>query len=540
MKLYLVLAAALAWTAPCSALKLVSLRCEGVVDPLAVQTGQPGLSWLLEADRASQTDLAQSAYRVIVASSRRLAEAGRGDVWDSGKVASRDTIQIQYMGQPLASGEEYFWTVQVWDQAGQPSARSGVTTFRMGLLRPEDWKARWISGPPAEMSMPVFRRVVRFDKKIRRAIVYISGLGQYELQIRGRKIGNAVLAPGWTDYRKTILYNAYDVTSALTTGDNDIGVMLGNGFFDVPGIPGRYTKLVESFGRPMMIAQIHVVFTDGSSTDVVSDTSWKTRAGPITTSHQYGGEDYDARLESDRDWQSALTATPPGGRLVAQLSPDIRVMETFRTQSVKEPGPGVRIYDLGQNFSGWPRITVRGPAGATVKMFPAELLNPEGLVLQHNSGSPVWFSYTLKGSGSETWSPRFSYYGFRYLQVETTGAEVTSVEGQFVHSSAPVTGEFSCSNDLFNRIHKLIDMAIVSNMQSVLTDCPHREKLLTEWYKVSRKAEWTRLEDVRKDFRSVDQVGEALVFARRLERSPTDHHRRVSDEEDLCESLDEP
>ena len=359
------------------------------------------------------------------------------------------------------------------------------------LGRPaDDWNARWIAAQPdganPEAQMPIFRRAFRLEKPVERAVIDISGLGQYELTIDGRKIGSAELTPGWTNYRKSVLYNTFDITAALQPGENAVGVMLGNGFFHVPRVPNRYTKLTESFGQPKLIARIRVTFRGGGALEIVTDGKWKWHPGPIVFSHVYGGEDYDARLEEmgwnrpgfdDGGWEPALEVAGPGGRLVAQTNPDSRVMEVLLPVQTTEPRAGVRVYDLGQNFSGWPGITVRGRAGASLKMIPGELLGSDGLVSQRSSGGPQWFTYTLKSEGDETWSPRFSYYGFRYLQMEGAGVDVASVEGRFVHSSAPRIGEFSCSKDLFNRIHKLIDAAIRSNMQSVLTDCPHREKL---------------------------------------------------------------
>jgi hypothetical protein len=478
--------AALLAASPANALKVTSLRCDAQEKPIAIATAKPEFSWLLDPDKPAQKNLRQSAYRILVASSRNLIDRNRGDAWDSGKVPSDATFRIPYRGKPLAAGAAYYWKAQVWDQADAPSTWSGAATFGMGLL-PGDWKAHWISASADGQRMPIFRHEVNLDGRIQRAIAYASGLGQYELRINGSKVGDAVLTPGWTNYRKSVLYNSYDVTSSLKQGRNAIGLLLGNGFFNVPAIPGRYTKLTSSFGRPLAIVQIHVTLADGKTVDILSGPDWKTVPGPITFSHEYGGEDYDARLDpagwdqpgfKDRDWQPVHVAAAPGGTLTAQTIPDIRVMREFPSRKMTEPKPGVRLYDLGQNMSGWPRIGLRGPAGVTVKMIPAELLDSAGLATQRSSGSPMWWTYTLKGSGDETWSPRFMYYGFRYLQVEADPAvEIRSVAGQFVHSAAPVTGEFSCSKDLFNRIHRLILAAIESNMQSVLTDCPHREKL---------------------------------------------------------------
>jgi hypothetical protein len=367
----------------------------------------------------------------------------------------------------------------------------GYLTLAGLAARAENWNAKWIAAQPdgavPELRMPIFRCAVRLDKPVTRAVIDISGLGQYELSVNGRKIGDAVLAPGWTDYRKTVYYNTYDVTAALRPGENAIGVMLGNGFFNVPRIPGRYTKFTGSFGQPKLIARLRVTYRGGGGAEIVTDANWKWHPGPIVVSHAYGGEDYDATLEQtgwdqsgfdDREWAPALEVAGPGGNLVAQINPEIRVMQVFHPVKTTEPRPGVKVYDFGQNFSGWPAITVRGTVGAALKMIPGELLDANGLVSQRSSGGPQWFSYTLKGSGEETWSPRFSYYGFRYVQVEPSGdGALVAIEGRFVHAAAPQIGEFSCSNDLFNRIHKLIDAAILSNMQNVLTDCPHREKL---------------------------------------------------------------
>lgn len=488
----LVAVLALVGTGQAGTLAPIELRCEGRANPIAIETMRPRLSWLLRPVDPTRKGLTQSAYRILVATSARALARNTGDLWDSGKVDSQSTMELAFGGKPLESGAEYFWKVQVWDGGGGASVWSEAARFRVGLLAPRDWRAKWIAaqpdgGPAGLLHMPIFRREFRLDRAVARAVAYISGLGQYELSINGRKIGKAVLAPGWTNYRKTVLYNAYDVTDAAQRGDNALGVMLGNGLYNVIKAPNRYTKFVGSFGQPKLIAQIRVWFRDGSTMLVASDSSWKTHPGPIVFSQPYGGEDYDARREpagwnqphfDDREWDLAQEVAGPGGQLVAHTNPEIEVMDTFRPVKVTEPKPGIRVYDLGQNFSGWPRITIAGPAGGVVKMVPGELLKDDGLASQLASHGPQSFSYTLKGSGSETWSPRFSYYGFRYVQVEVSaGVELRSIEGQFIHAAAPVIGEFSCSKELFNRIHKLITAAIRSNMQSVMTDCPHREKL---------------------------------------------------------------
>ena len=478
-------------SARAAALVPTGLRAEAQIDPLAIETAQPRLSWLLRPSLAGETGKAQSAYRILVASSLTTLAANRGDLWDTGKVQSTETIEIPYAGKPLESATQYFWAVQVWDEKGGPSNWSAPARFRMGLA-PADWKGQWIAAQPdgatPDLQMPLFRRAVRLDAAPLSAIAYVSGVGQYELSINGRKIGNRDLSPGWTNFRKTVLYNAYDVTAALHAGENGIGIMLGNGFYNVFKVPNRYTKLVGTFGQPQAIVQIRVIFANGKTAEISTDSSWKMHPGPITFSQEFGGEDYDARQEpagwnqpgfNDSGWSAALPVAGPGGKLAAEQNPPVEVAHVYRPIKVTEPQPGVHVYDLGQNFSGWPQITVTGEAGAVVKLIGGELLNDQGLVSQATFHGPQWFGYTLAGRGTaEIWHPRFSYLGFRYVQVEITGkATVTALEGQFLHAAAPATGEFSCSKELFNRIHRLIDAAILSNMQSVLTDCPHREKL---------------------------------------------------------------
>jgi hypothetical protein len=457
-----------------------TLRCQAQENPLAIEAANPRLSWILDPVDPNRTGLRQSAYRILVASSPQLLGQNRGDLWDTGKVASDRTIQIAYAGRPVTAQSFAYWKVQVWDQDNQPSSWSAQAEWRSGL-HPQDWKARWIAAPTsmaAAAQMPVFRRSYRLSRAPARAVLSISGLGQYEATLNGRKVGDDVLTPGWTNYRKTVFYNAYDVTSQLRAGDNAIEILLGNGMYNVVRTPGRYTKFAGSFGEPKLIAQLHVNYEGGSSAEILTGASWQCRPGPIVFSSTYGGEDYDARLEAGADWQPARETEGPGGALVAQTNEPVREMETFLPVKTTDIKPGVHVYDLGQNFAGWPVIRVKGPTGATVKLVCGELLDDAGLVTQRSSGAPQWFSYTLRGGGEETWHPRFSYYGFRYVQLESPpDVDLLAVEGRFVRASVERTGEFTSSSKLLNRIHILIDAAIESNFQSVLTDCPHREKL---------------------------------------------------------------
>ena len=327
---------------------------------------------------------------------------------------------------------------------------------------------------------------------------------QYELHLNGGNVTDSVLNPGWTNYRKTVLYNTFDVTRWLRPGTNAFGVLLGNGMYNVPGIHGRYTKFVGSFGQPKLILQMHIEYRDGTETILTSDSSWRTASGPITFSSIYGGEDFDARrlqngwdrpnFVADADWRPALevagpdgSADSPGRLMSGLLIPPMVIAERLIPLRVTQPRPGVIVYDMGKNSSGWPEILVRGRAGDRVRMLPGELLNPDGTVTQASAGAgpddPVLFDYTLAG-GEERWHPRFTYYGFRYVQVETIPATaggpkptVLSLQTDVVHDDVAVNGHFTSGVPLFNQIHALIDRAILSNLASVITDCPTREKL---------------------------------------------------------------
>jgi hypothetical protein len=460
-----------------------NLRCEYRVEPRGVDVSSPRLSWTLTSAERAQ---AQSAYQILVASRPAGLDANQADLWDSGKVASDESVNIPYAGKPLASHLRCYWKVRVWDKRNTPSEWSPAASWSMGIMKPEDWHAAWIAWSRTGLNsgpLPMFRREFKVARKITRATAYIAGLGFFELYLNGRKVGDHVLEPGWTNYRRTDLYATYEVDDFLHPGANAIGVVLGNGMYNVAG--GRYVKFTGSMGRPKFILQLRIEYDDGTTESIVSDENWKAAPSPIRFSCIYGGEDYDAREEqpgwnepgfAENGWEAVQIVDDSTERLVSQAQPPIRVMEVFHPVKISEPAPGIHVYDLGQNFAGWPQITVRGKRGASVRLTPGELLDEKGLVTQRSSGGPEYFTYILKGIDEETWHPRFSYYGFRYVQVEGD-AEVTDLEGQFLHSSAPQAGEFSCSNPLFNRIHKLIDAAVRSNLQSVVTDCPHREKL---------------------------------------------------------------
>jgi alpha-L-rhamnosidase len=486
--------------------EVVHLRCESQVDPLSVDAAKPLLSWTLSSNERKQR---QTAYRILVASSQELLKRNRSDQWDSGKVPSSEQNGIEYGGPALRSNQQCFWKVMVWDQSGKPSRWSGVSRWTMGLLGLDEWKAKWIQSAETNVyPLPLFRHGLRVEKPVQRALVYVCGLGQFDLFLDGAKVSDHFLDPAWSVYEKTAYYVAFDVTEKLRVGNHAFGVMLGKGFFNTDG--DRRVHGVQSKRPLRLLFQAHIWYADGTEQTLVSDDSWRVSPGPITHSAILGGEDYDARLVpagwstagfNDQAWKHAAEAQRPGGILRAALSPPMKVMESFRAVRIDEPASGKFVYDFGQNASAIPKLRVRGRAGAVVRLTPAEQRhgmtpranNGQGLVNQAGVGSPNYFQYTLRGGEAEEWTPQFSYSGFQYLQIEGAVPAGNPNPGGFpvieelvslhVRNTAEATGRFECSHPLLNRIDRIIDRAVQANMAHVLTDCPHREKL--GWLEVS-------------------------------------------------------
>ncbi|WP_172594311.1 family 78 glycoside hydrolase catalytic domain [Mariniphaga sediminis] len=489
-----------------------SLKCVARENPLGVEVQDPKLSWKITSGERNVT---QKAYHILVADALSALNANQGNIWDSGKTDSDASIRVPYSGKPLNAAKKYYWKVKIWDNKGNESGWSEPAIWQMGMLSPEDWKdAKWVgyeelkesekivpawhhTGKPewgdGKNILPLLRKEFRAEKQIKQATAFISGLGHFDLFLNGEKVGDHFLDPGWTLYQKHALYVTFDVTKQIKQGDNALGVMLGNGFYYIPR--ERYRKLTGAYGYPKMICRLVLEYEDGTSQDVVSDASWKAAPGPITFSGIYSGESYDATREQpgwnspsfdDSAWEKALIVEGPS-KLDATIAPPMKIFEKFLSQQITQPKPGYWIYDLGQNASAIPQISVRGEKGQTVKIIPGELLDGEGMVSQASSGGPVYFEYTLKGEATETWRPRFTYYGYRYLQIEGAVPDgeanpdnlpvTVEVQGLHTRNASKKIGEFYCSNELFNRINTLIDWAVKSNMAHVFTDCPHREKL---------------------------------------------------------------
>ena len=496
------------------------ITCEMMENPSGI-SAPPRLGWELRSTAQGEF---QTAYQIMVSTDRLLLEYDQADVWDTKKIKSGESQFVPFGGNPLKKGERYYWKVKVWDAAGKPSSWSEVgywdmapdlSTFPMQWvgaitreqsklpegrnfhspeLRKKEKADLWNNVEPLAKQSILLRKSFQLQKKIVRATAYISGLGHYELVLNGKKVGNSQFAPLWSDYDKTVYYNTFNVDSILVSGENVIGVWLGNGMYNVSG--NRYRKLLVSFGPPTLFFRMDILYKDGSKETITSDQTWKYTASPITFNCIYGGEDYNANLEqqgwdkagfNDSVWKKVVIQEPPKGKLTPQLAAPVEVINQYDIKSVKEPKPNVYVLDMGQNLSGFPTIKVRGKKGQTLKLVPGEGLNDEGLVSQKRSGGPYHFEYQLKGDGVEEWQPRFSYYGYQYIQVENVNFKssltdndkpvLLDVKSNFIYNSSGETGSFTSSNEIFNQAHALINNAVKSNWQSVFTDCPHREKL---------------------------------------------------------------
>lgn len=450
-----------------------NLRCEYLRNPMGIDVRQPRFAWVLKHTERGER---QSAYQLLVATGLSTLDESKGDRWDSGKVASDDSTQVVYVGKPLESGHTYYWKVRYWDTAGNASPYSATAQLGIGLLSREEWKGQWIGGSN------LLRKELTLNGKIVRARAYVTALGYYELRINGEKVGTNVLDPAWTTYPKRVLYTTYDITHQLRNGKNALGAMLGGGWATLRGRFDTYYK------TPALLLQVNVELEGGETVSVASDSSWKVAQGPIVSDSVYDGEVYDARREltgwdqpgfDDSSWSAAQTLEGSKGILSAQMMPPIRVTDSMIPVSISNPKPGVYVYDMGQNMSGWAQLRVQGPVGTQVTLRFAELVYPNGMINRENlRGAKSRDIYTLKGEGQETYEPRFTYHGFRY--VELTGYPGTpsldSLRARVVHTAVGTVGSFVASKQILNDIQRLIRWSQLTNLFGVPTDCDQRDE----------------------------------------------------------------
>ncbi len=518
-------------------LQVQHLRCEYRENPLGIDERQPRLTWIVDFKERGQK---QTAYQILVASSVERLAQNSGDLWDSGRVASDQTVNIDYAGKPLASREQCFWKVRVLNGSEQ-AHWSKVASWTMGLLQPVDWQADYISFrdptpvwtnkvklflPPAHQ----YRKEFSTGKKIQRATIYATAMGIYELHFNGQRVGDARFAPGWTDYHQRAYYQTYDVTPLIKRGENAIGAWVADGWYSgyigfglLVGL-GTEQAGRDTYGKtPALMAQLEIEYTDGSRETIPTDKSWKeTGNGPIREGDFLMGEFYDARKETDgwtkpgfddAKWQPAIFAaengsvpatfyenvnpTKPGekleikgrsidlgfqrpAKLEAFPGVPVRPVQELKPVAITSPTNGVYIFNFGQNFAGVVRLKVKGPAGTTVQLRYGEMLHADGSLMSENlRKARATDSYVLRGNASgENYEPRFTYHGFQY--VEVTGypgkPNMNAITGIVLQSDTPMTSGFECSDPAANRLFKNIVWTQRANFIDLPTDCPQRDE----------------------------------------------------------------
>jgi alpha-L-rhamnosidase len=449
-------------------LKLVNLTTEYLSDPVGLQTDKPSFGWQFEANIRDQR---QTAYQVLVASNLTELKNNKGDIWNSDKIDSDRSFNIQYEGKPLESRQICYWKVRAWDTNGTVSGWSKPSRFEIALLAKTDWNAKWIGLQTPKKISPLLRKEIEVTGEVKSAKVYISGLGWSELYLNGKKISDDVLSPAFTDYNQEVLYRTYDVTSLLKQGSNAIGIMLGNGWFSA-------SKIFFEYGgwktRPQAILQMMVTYEDGTEKQFLSDETWKAASGPIGSNEISAGEDYDARLEKpqwnkvgydDSQWSPVTVFQAPNGRLISQTIPPMKVQATFRPIKITKHENGGWLFEFDRYFGGWVRLNVKGKAGDKITIH-YEMEEKD--------------TYILKGAPEgEVYEPRFTLHPVRYVRVEGLEGEPTlaTLEGREVYTDVDLYSDFTCSNDLLNRIHGNIQRSLKVALKGIIADCLHREPI---------------------------------------------------------------
>lgn len=473
-----------------NALTVDGLRVEYLTNPIGIDVVQPRLSWRIVG---SARNTMQAAYQLEVGTSAASLARGADLLWDSGKKLSDASVFVDYAGPATEARTRYYWRVRVWDGRGRVSPWSSPAFWETGLLQPTDWTAQWI-GPPATASdslpspSPLLRRGFRVADRVHSARLYVTSLGLYELYINGQRVGDQLFTPGWTSYRRRLQYQTYDVTTLLRPGVNAVGAMLGDGWYR--GQLGFFGQRNLYGQRLALRAQLEIRYESGRTERIVSDTGWRVSTGPVLASDIYGGETYDARQErsgwaaapyDDREWGVVALVDPPPAALVASLSPPVRRVRELRPVAVRRAPSGETVFDLGQNFTGWARLSVRGPAGTTVTLRFGEVLDRDGNLYTANLRAAAQTDrYTLRGTAREVYEPHFTFHGFRYVAVRGLPAapDSATITGIAVSSDLAQTGSFVTSDSLLNQLQRNIVWGQRSNFLDVPTDCPQRDERL--------------------------------------------------------------
>ena len=472
-------------------LAVKNLRCEYKSDPLGIDVRKPRLSWELTS---TERGVLQTSYEIRVAASETELAKGK-TLWESGKQSSDASNQVEYSGPAFESRKIYYWQVRVADNHGHLTGWSKAARWETGLLEPTDWKAKWITPnlPEDETksnTAPLLRREFSINRKVERARLYATAMGLYEMSLNGKRVGEEYFTPGWTSYDFRYQYQTYDVTNDLKSGANCIGAILGDGWFrgrlawDPKNNRNHYGKKLA------LLAQLVITFNDGSQQIVGSDQQWKSATGPLLLSDIYDGETYDARVEqaswndagfNDKDWQSVTILEAPKATLVAPAGPPVKAIEEIAPIKVLKTPAGNTVLDMGQNMVGWIRFRVTAPAGTTITLRHAEVLDKAGNFYTENlRAAKQTIRYTTKGQGIEIFQPHFTFQGFRYVAVSGWPGELHRQDftGVVVHSAIPRTGSFETSNPLLNQLQDNIIWGQKGNFVDVPTDCPQRDERL--------------------------------------------------------------
>jgi alpha-L-rhamnosidase len=483
------------------------LRCEYFENPLAIDVPNPRLLWIVNDDRQGAK---QTAYQIVV-------QIGDHVLWDSGKVASDQSVHVPYQGVPLTSRMRCEWRVRTWDQSDQASQWSETAFWEMGFLNRDDWKAQWIGsptvgGPYSIPPVPYLRKSFSINEQLSSARLYVTALGLYEFQINGKRVAEDVFAPGRTEYAKRVPYHVYAVTNLLQQGSNVCGAILGDGWY----CGHLHSDPRQTFGdRPRLLAQLELKFRDGSLQTIATDESWEAGEGPIRSSDMLMGEDYDARMEipkwstlisfsprslagnqrapdparapglNGQEWRRVVVFDDPGIDIVAHRSPPVRKIQEIRPIAPPNVSANKRrhIFDMGQNMVGWVRLRFRNaPPGKTIDLRYVEMLDENGKPYTTAlRGARATDHYTTRGAVEETFEPRFTFHGFRYVEVrDYPGGNPTpdDLTGIVVHSDCEMTGEFECSDPLINQLQHNILWSQKGNFLDIPTDCPQRDERL--------------------------------------------------------------
>lgn len=477
-------------------MKVCNLKCEYLTNPVVIDNPTPLLSWQLQSDLRGKR---QTAYRIFVSDTLSLLAEGKGNYWDSGVVPDSLSLQIKYAGKPLTSRRQLYWKVQVWDEQGQSFASTDTVSWTMGLLQPSDWSARWIANQidsfpdRAETGpAPYFRKEISIDKEVKKAMVYVCGLGFYKLYLDKYMIGDQELAPAVTNYdvrplkhliyqyddqsTQRCLYNAFDITEIMPKGNHVIGAILGNGWYN------QRDRTVEGwmwYNTPRMIAQLELEYTDGTRQIIGTDTSWKTTTGPILHNGIFTGEVYDARLDlgswtmsdyDDSNWQSSVEVKAPAGALQPQLAPFDKLTNRFFLDNPKKENDSTYLYVLPYTISGWVKMVINGNPN---DQFKLQFISEEG----DDYGQSDTYILDKKAG---IWEPSFTWHTFRSVRVvaKDVNMDNSCLMACGINTAVKQTGYFECSNDLFNKIDIAYRLTQEANFHgSISSDCPHRERL---------------------------------------------------------------